>query len=728
MIATKISKAKALACSALALMLTMALSPAAWAAQPAEPAQGATTEPALTATSVQQAAATDKAAAKAAATDKAAESVQATEPVQHVAAEEKAVATQQAAKATQAVPEKKAAQASQGTTDATQKTPTINARAHVQTYGWMEPLKSVQPDTIVGTQGKKKRVEGLRFAFSNKQGLSGSIQYRAYVQTYGWQDWVSDGATAGTVGKKKRVEAFEVRLTGQLAERYDVYYQAHVQKLGWLAWAKNGQPAGSSNLAYRMEALRIQLVPKGQQPPQSQASTAYQTPQLKTSAHVQRLGTVKTNHPYRVSTATIGTTGQKRQLEALSLAFDKKGVTYQVHVAKLGWMSAKSDGASAGTSGRRLAIQALKVNLNGELAQDYDVYYRTHVSKIGWMGWAKNGDVAGTTSCGLPVEAVQVKLVAKGNAAPGSTAVASLDGKALPATLKTTTATPGAKFATVANGAVAGTTGKKKALSAFGVQVAGADGISGTVRYQAHFAKKGWVSGSDGNVLQADGNRLQAIRVSLTGGFAKHFDVYYRAHVSGHGWMGWAKNGASAGTTGLGKNVEAVQVKLVSKGKAAPGSTARAFSDKNGFLAQPKLPPEQQAFVNRANGYASKTNWIILVDTRSNRVAVMSGRQGAWKINRVIPCTSGAYSSPTVKGTFTVTGKGYSFGSGYTCYYYTQFYGNYLFHSVLYNQGTFQLQDGRLGINASHGCVRLALDQAKWIYDNIPYGTKVVIY
>ncbi|WP_334296422.1 L,D-transpeptidase [Mediterraneibacter catenae] len=69
------------------------------------------------------------------------------------------------------------------------------------------------------------------------------------------------------------------------------------------------------------------------------------------------------------------------------------------------------------------------------------------------------------------------------------------------------------------------------------------------------------------------------------------------------------------------------------------------------------------------------------------------------------------------------------FGSGYTCWYYTQFYGNYLFHSVLYNPGSMSsIQDGRLGINASHGCVRLSLSNAKWIYDNIPSSTKVVVY
>lgn len=34
----------------------------------------------------------------------------------------------------------------------------------------------------------------------------------------------------------------------------------------------------------------------------------------------------------------------------------------------------------------------------------------------------------------------------------------------------------------------------------------------------------------------------------------------------------------------------------------------------------------------------------------------------------------------------------------------------------------------RLGQTASHGCVRLNVEDAKWIYDNCPVGTKVTIY
>lgn len=66
--------------------------------------------------------------------------------------------------------------------------------------------------------------------------------------------------------------------------------------------------------------------------------------------------------------------------------------------------------------------------------------------------------------------------------------------------------------------------------------------------------------------------------------------------------------------------------------------------------------------------------------------------------------------------------------NGYTCYYYTQFYGDYLFHSIPYYQGTFNPMDSRMGMHISQGCVRLPIGRAKWIWDNVPLATKVVIY
>lgn len=134
--------------------------------------------------------------------------------------------------------------------------------------------------------------------------------------------------------------------------------------------------------------------------------------------------------------------------------------------------------------------------------------------------------------------------------------------------------------------------------------------------------------------------------------------------------------------------------------------------------------------VNRANIYGSPTPYIIMVDLDSCLVHVLQGSYGNWGPLREMICSPGAPATPTVRGVFEVDYKGYAFGygHGYTCYYFTSFYGDYLFHSVLYNEGTFVIQDGRLGMHLSHGCVRMDINDAKWIYDNMPYGTTVVVY
>ena len=94
-------------------------------------------------------------------------------------------------------------------------------------------------------------------------------------------------------------------------------------------------------------------------------------------------------------------------------------------------------------------------------------------------------------------------------------------------------------------------------------------------------------------------------------------------------------------------------------------------------------------------------------------------------------CAPGKSSTPTKKGRFTVGSKGYYFDSGSArCFYFTQFSGNYLFHSVLYSQTSSPkyVTDGTMGRPASHGCVRLQLSNAKWIYNNVPRGSKVYVW
>lgn len=65
--------------------------------------------------------------------------------------------------------------------------------------------------------------------------------------------------------------------------------------------------------------------------------------------------------------------------------------------------------------------------------------------------------------------------------------------------------------------------------------------------------------------------------------------------------------------------------------------------------------------------------------------------------------------------------------------YSTRIVGGVLFHSVYYysngNPATLATKEfNKLGTAASHGCIRLTVQDAKWIYDNCAVGTTVVIY
>ena len=55
-----------------------------------------------------------------------------------------------------------------------------------------------------------------------------------------------------------------------------------------------------------------------------------------------------------------------------------------------------------------------------------------------------------------------------------------------------------------------------------------------------------------------------------------------------------------------------------------------------------------------------------------------------------------------------------------------------MIHSVIFNQQNKYSLDAstynNLGTGRSHGCTRLKTGEMKWVYDNCPVGTTVVIY
>ncbi len=130
----------------------------------------------------------------------------------------------------------------------------------------------------------------------------------------------------------------------------------------------------------------------------------------------------------------------------------------------------------------------------------------------------------------------------------------------------------------------------------------------------------------------------------------------------------------------------------------------------------------------KADTKAAAGNYYIKVNKSTNVVTVYTQDN---KPYTAFVCSCG---DATPVGTFYTYNKhtwwlldGPSYGQ-----YVTRVVGNYLFHSVWYYQQdkTTQsyVQYNKLGTHASHGCIRLTTAAAKWIYDNCPLQTKVVIF
>ncbi|WP_420843255.1 L,D-transpeptidase [Lactobacillus selangorensis] len=141
-----------------------------------------------------------------------------------------------------------------------------------------------------------------------------------------------------------------------------------------------------------------------------------------------------------------------------------------------------------------------------------------------------------------------------------------------------------------------------------------------------------------------------------------------------------------------------------------------------------RKPSQQKAYPNLKK---HPQVWID-VSQKKQRVYIKDGKKVLYTM---YASTGKDHSTPN--GTFHIQkerGKFfYNQQSGEGAKYWTSWkdHGVYLFHSVPTDQeGHFLKKEAdQLGKEAnSHGCVRLTVPDAKWINENMPVGTKVVIH
>lgn len=178
-------------------------------------------------------------------------------------------------------------------------------------------------------------------------------------------------------------------------------------------------------------------------------------------------------------------------------------------------------------------------------------------------------------------------------------------------------------------------------------------------------------------------------------------------------------------------------------------SAVRAFQQHNGLSVDGVAGRETQELLFSANARSihdaprpsptpEPTKYTLMVDV-ANQItrAYTYDENGEYTILvREMICSTGTKRNPTPLGTTIMPSKRARWGYFPTwdshAQYLTRIDAANAFHSVLYTEAdertlaVSSFED--LGSPASHGCVRLYVSDAKWIYDNCKAGTIITVY
>lgn len=143
--------------------------------------------------------------------------------------------------------------------------------------------------------------------------------------------------------------------------------------------------------------------------------------------------------------------------------------------------------------------------------------------------------------------------------------------------------------------------------------------------------------------------------------------------------------------------------------------------------------------IPKASPEPTKVPYFVEVDVANQLIKVFTrDEQDAFtRLHKVFTASTGTEKYPSDVGTWTLTGRrarwAYfpTWGGGYA-QYWVRITADIAFHSVLYD--STELDSVKmsavkaLGRRASHGCIRLTVADAKWMYDNVRKGVQVWIH
>ena len=164
--------------------------------------------------------------------------------------------------------------------------------------------------------------------------------------------WIAEQVNKKLSGEDKKEESKPVQKPGDKAYSENrINYRVHQQSVGWLPHVEDGQVAGVTGFSKRIEAIKVDCKMPGVK--------------IKAKGHIQGIGWK--DYGEITSDTVIGTTGEEKRLEAISL---------------------EAEG----------------------LPNGMNIYVRYHIETEGWSDWIKGGTVAGTVGLGKRLEAIQIKI------------------------------------------------------------------------------------------------------------------------------------------------------------------------------------------------------------------------------------------------------------------------------------------------------------------------------
>ncbi len=167
-------------------------------------------------------------------------------------------------------------------------------------------------------------------------------------------------------------------------------------------------------------------------------------------------------------------------------------------------------------------------------------------------------------------------------------------------------------------------------------------------------------------------------------------------------------------------------------------NAVQAFQRRNSLSADGVAGHDTLSVLYSSEAIKAQKPYLLKVDTSKQRVYAYSpDNSGEYTVLvKTMKCSTGVNATPTPKGTFqSTTGPGarWHYFKKFQCWAQYAYYikGDIMFHSVLYptkNGKVTQSSVRNLGRKASHGCVRLSVEDAKWLWNNCPRNTTVIVY